>query len=94
MGGLMAILAFFAGQLAAEEKGLVSTASMSRYRSIRNLMFLAAGLFFVTVLPPFWTTEIEGTPIRFYFWILPLVVSRLQSSYEFRSQKKEIQRRR
>jgi uncharacterized membrane protein len=88
MGGLMAILAFFASQLAVEEKGLVSRSITGRFRAIRNYLFVSAGLFFVTALPQFWVWTIGGTPVRFYFWILPLIISRLKSSFEFQDKKK------
>jgi hypothetical protein len=88
MGGLMVILAFFASQLAAEEKNLVPQPVMARYRVIRNYLFVSAALFLVTILPQFWAFKIGGTSIRFYFWVLPLVVSLFRSSFEFQNHKK------
>nr|MDO8082102.1 TMEM175 family protein [Candidatus Freyarchaeota archaeon] len=81
MGGLMAIMAFFAHALSIEEKGLVSPLQMSRFKDIRNILFISAGLFFISVIPEFWIWTIEGTPIRFYFWLIPLVISWLRRAW-------------
>jgi hypothetical protein len=75
MTGLMLILALFTHQLAIEERGLVPKESMVRYKRLRDILFISAVLFGVTVLPAFWTIKFYGQPIRFYFWFIPLVVS-------------------
>ena len=73
--GLMAILALFTQQLAKEERGLVPKESIAMYKRARNILFISAALFAITILPPFWTTKLSGQPIRFYFWFIPLIVS-------------------
>ena len=75
MGGLMAILAFFNHELSVEEKRLVPQELLTRHRHARNVLFVSAGLFFLTVLPQFWSWQIDGVPLRFYLWFSPLVVS-------------------
>jgi uncharacterized membrane protein len=75
MGGLMAILAFFNHELSVEEKGLVSQALLPRHKRTRNVLFLQAGLFFVTALPQFWLWQLDDTPIRFYLWFGPLAIT-------------------
>jgi uncharacterized membrane protein len=75
MGGLMAILAFFNHELSVEEKRLIPQEVLARHKRARNLLFVSAGLFFLTVLPQFWSWQIDRVPLRFYLWFSPLVVS-------------------
>jgi len=75
MGGLMAILAFFNHELSVEEKRLVPQELQTRHKHARNVLFVSAGLFLLTTLPQFWSWQIDGTPLRFYLWFGPLVVS-------------------
>jgi len=82
MAGLMLILALFTQQLAREEKGLVPKALLTRYKRVRTLLFIAAVLFAITILPQFWTLRALGQPIRFYFWFIPLSISTIWSLSE------------
>jgi uncharacterized membrane protein len=75
MAGLMLILSLFTHQLAMEEKGLVPKDLLVRYKRVRNTLFISAALFAITVLPVFWTLRLHDLPIRFYFWVIPLVLS-------------------
>ncbi len=75
MGGLMAILAFFNYELSAEEKNLVPQEVLPRHKRIRNILFVSAGLFFLTALPQFWSWQIDKAPLRFYFWLSPLAIA-------------------
>ena len=78
MAGLMLILALFTHQLASEEKRLVPRELLRKYKFVRNTLLVSAGIFAVTILPIFWSVLIMGTPIRFYVWLLPLIVSWLR----------------
>jgi uncharacterized membrane protein len=82
LGGLMAILAFFTHSLTLEEKKLISQDLMSRYKRIRNYLFLTAGLFFLTALPEFWSWSFQDLPIRFYIWYAILPISWIRSFSE------------
>jgi hypothetical protein len=75
MTGLMLILALFTHQLSKEERGLVPKELIITYRRYRNILFISAGLFAITVLPLFWTFKVMNQPLRFYFWFIPLVLS-------------------
>ncbi len=82
LAGLTSIMGLLAHQLTIEERKLVKPELMSQYRRTRNVQFLAAFLFAVSALPPFWSWEILGTRARFLFWYATLVVlwmSRLSS---------------
>jgi hypothetical protein len=82
MTGLMLILALFTQELAKEERELVPKESLVRYKRVRDILFISAALFAITILPPFWTTKLLDQPIRFYFWFIPLIISSLQSLSE------------
>ncbi len=73
LAGIMAILGFFANELAIEERNLVPKSFLVRYKRTRNIFLSYAGVFLLTTLPPFWQYQIGGTPIRFVLWIIPLV---------------------
>lgn len=75
MAGLMIILALFAHQLAREERGLVPKESLAKFKRVRNMLFISAALFAITLLPLFWAFKLWNQPIRFYFWLIPLVLS-------------------
>jgi len=77
MMGLMLILALFTHQLAQEEKGLVPKESMKQFKRVGNTLYLSAALFAVSILPIFWSLKLDGQPIRFYFWFIPLILSSL-----------------
>jgi uncharacterized membrane protein len=80
LAGLTSIMGLFAHQLTIEERKLVKPELVGQYRHIRNVQYLAAFLFAVSALPPFWAWEILGTPTRFFLWYAILVfiwISRL-----------------
>jgi len=86
MAGLMLILALFTQQLAKEEKGLVPKESLASYAMVRNILFVSAALFAITVVPVFWDIKLLDQPIRFYFWFIPLIVSSARRISERRFQ--------
>jgi hypothetical protein len=75
LGGLMVISAFFYRELSIEEKKLVPQQSLARYRRTRDFHLMSAACFFLTALPQFWTLQIDGTPTRYYLWLVPLVIT-------------------
>jgi len=75
MGGLMAILAFFHHALSVEERGLIPQQLMGQHKHARNMFFISAGLFFLTILPQFWSWHIGNMPMRFYLWFVPLIIA-------------------
>ena len=75
MGGLMAILGFFNHELSVEEKRLIPQELLPRHKRTRNVLFVSAGLFFLTALPQFWSLQIDAVPTRFYLWLSPLAIS-------------------
>ncbi|HKM51139.1 MAG TPA: TMEM175 family protein [Candidatus Bathyarchaeia archaeon] len=85
MTGLMLILALFTHQLAREEKGLVPKEALTQYKRVRDVLFISGALFAITILPFFWAFKIQGLPIRFYLWFLPLVLSSIRRVSEHQS---------
>ena len=75
LGGLMVISGFFHHELSVEEKKLVPAESSSSYKRASRLLFISAAWFFLTALPQFWSLEIYDTPIRFYLWSGPVIIS-------------------
>jgi uncharacterized membrane protein len=70
VGSMNLILAYFTHELTVEEKGLLPGRLLRRYRLQRATTLVVALLFFVSILPIFWTVTIFGTPIRIILWIL------------------------
>jgi hypothetical protein len=79
MTGLMVILALFTRELSLEERGLVPKESLGQYKRGRDALLISGALFAITILPLFWSTQLLGQPIRFYFWFIPLVISSISS---------------
>jgi len=75
MTGLMLILALFTRQLSKEEKGLVPKDAMVKFKRVRDTLLISAALFAITVLPPFWNIRLYDQPLRFFFWVVPLILS-------------------
>lgn len=85
LAGLTAIMGLLAHQLTIEDRKLVEPELVSRYRRIRNVQYFAAILFAASALPPFWSWEIIGRPVRFYLWYAILAtswISRLTGRYK------------
>jgi uncharacterized membrane protein len=87
LAGLTFILGLFTHQLSIEERKLVKPELLHVYRRIRNTQYIAAGLFAVTALPPFWSWGIFGMPARIDLWYFILVfmwTSRLSGRFRRR----------
>jgi uncharacterized membrane protein len=86
MTGLMLILALFTRQLAKEEKSLVPKTKLGKFKRVRDTLLISAALFAISILPIFWTTQLYGQPLRFYFWVIPLILSSITPIFERRLQ--------
>jgi len=87
LAGLTFIMGLFSHQLTAQERKLIKPELLGSYRRIRNTQYIEAALFTITMLPPFWSWEIIGTPARFYLWYAILVfswISRLSGKFKKR----------
>ena len=72
IAGLVAIQGFFTHILSREEKGLVPSSLLHKYRIGRNAQLVLAAVFVFSILPQFWTTSILGLPLRIQIWWIPL----------------------
>ena len=75
LAGLVAIQGFFTHILSKEEKGLIPSTLLHKYRVGRNAQLLLSAVFVLSALPQFWTTSILGLPLRIQFWWIPLIGS-------------------
>jgi len=75
MAGLMTILALFLHQLSLEERKLLPHDIIGGYKRVRDELFISALLFGATVFPIFWAIRVWDIPLRFYVWLVPVVVS-------------------
>ena len=86
IGGIWAILAAFTHVLTTEEKKLLAPDLVRNYRQIRNAEVLVAAVFFVSLLPVFWT-EVGGTSLRYYLWAATFFIQRARTLYSRRVQR-------
>jgi uncharacterized membrane protein len=75
MGGMMFILGLLTHELSVEEKKLIPPRSVSKCKRLRNYFHFWAALFFLTIIPQFWSLKVLDIPLRFYFWVVPLFAS-------------------
>jgi uncharacterized membrane protein len=73
LAGLLTIIGLFYHVLSIEEKGLVTQDFAVRFRRARNLMFVFAGFFVITIAPQFSGWMILGYPVRFILWYIPII---------------------
>src|SRR5207245_10654363 len=83
IAGLVAIQGFFTHILSREEKGLVPSSLLHRYRIGRNAQLVLAAVFVFSILPQFWTTSILGLPLRIQICCMPIfgIVSLIDKNY-------------
>ncbi len=87
IGGIWAILATFTHVLTIEEKKLLAPDLVRNYRQIRNAEMIIAAIFFVSLLPVFWT-DVGGTSLRYYLWASTFFVQRARTLYSRRALKR------
>lgn len=75
LGGMMAILGFFALTLASEERGFVTKDFIEQFRREAYGLFVASGAFLISILPVFYTTSLGPLgPVRYYIWVAPIFI--------------------
>ena len=75
LAGLMMILALLTHLITSEERGLIKRELIGEHKLIRNINILSAALFLISLIPVFWSWTFDGTPLRFYLWGAPLVIT-------------------
>ena len=84
LGGLFLILGFLAGSIIADDK---AGEKKKHFILQRNTQLLGAAIFFVSILPIFWTLQIPigvGIPLRFILWIFTLFLHNIRRLLERR----------
>ncbi len=80
LGAIYAILASFNGLLSSEKRHLVEPSLHRKYRTMRNVQVVVAVIFWISILPEFFTTTtvVLGItlPARFVIWMLTFFLSR------------------
>jgi uncharacterized membrane protein len=75
LGAMFAILGGFTFTLADEERKLIPKGLIRQYRFEGVSWFVCGLLFALTALPIFFVIKLmNGDPIRYYLWIVPLLV--------------------
>jgi uncharacterized membrane protein len=74
LAGIMIILGLFTHMLIREENKLPAVRLISKQKRNRNALLMSAVLFLISTLPQFLVWRFEGTPIRIWFWYVPLIV--------------------
>ncbi len=73
LGVMFLILGVFTFILADEERKLIPDDLTAQFRKEAYGYLLAASCFFVSILPFFYTFELDGSgPVRYYIWLVPL----------------------
>jgi uncharacterized membrane protein len=74
MAALIITLTFFVHELTVEEKHLIKAELVEPTKRVRNSMILSAFLFLSTIAPQLWQWRIQNVPLRFYLWLIPLLI--------------------
>jgi hypothetical protein len=74
MAAVIITLTFFVHELTVEEKHLIKTELVEPTKRVRNSMILSAFLFLSTIAPQLWQWRIQNVPLRFYLWLIPLLI--------------------
>jgi uncharacterized membrane protein len=69
MGSLFLIIAFFTHELTIEERKLIPKELLRSYRLQRNMTIVVTALFYVSILPIFWSMAVFGFQVRFIIWM-------------------------
>jgi len=84
LGGLFLILGFLAGSIIADDK---AGEKKTHFILQRNTQLVGAAIFFISILPFFWTLQIpigSGIPLRFILWLFTLFLHSIRRLLEKR----------
>jgi uncharacterized membrane protein len=85
MGSIYLIIGYFSNQLAKEERKLVPKEMLRRFKLLRNAAIITTAIFFVSVLPIFWTYGVYGIPLRFFLWMGIFILRPVRRELETKS---------
>jgi len=85
MSAIFLVTAYFIGELTKEERKLIPRRLLRSYRLQAYGSLAAAALFLLSIIPIFWTLDIQGLPIRFVLWMGPFFVMAVRRGIERRT---------
>ena len=85
MSAIFVVTAYFIGELTKEERRLIPTRMLWSYKLQGYGSLAAAALFLISIIPIFWTLDIQGLPIRFVLWMGPFFVMVVRRGIERRT---------
>jgi uncharacterized membrane protein len=71
-GVTLLIMSAFAHIISIEEKQLVATTLITRYKTARTRVFLLSLMVFASLAVP-WDWTLYGVQVRFYVWTIPII---------------------
>ena len=88
LGVMMLMQALLCDEVSTEDRKLVPQDLIHPLKVERNAWFLCAGIFFLSAIPIFWSTEISGLALRYWIWIIPLSLAWVDRVYRLRLKKR------
>jgi uncharacterized membrane protein len=73
LGAMMIILGIFTFSVADQDRKLIPAELVGQFRAETATWLTTGSLYLVTVLPFFFTIEVDGTRLRYLFWAVPLL---------------------
>ena len=73
LGAMMIILGIFTFSVTDQEKKLIPAELVGQFRAETATWLITGSLYLVTVLPFFFTFEVDGTRLRYAFWGVPML---------------------
>ena len=83
VAGMMLMLGLFCNEIATKDRKLVPKDLIGAFRTERNGWFIASVIFFLSTIPIFWSVYVNGIPVRYLIWALPLVLVWAERLYTY-----------
>ncbi len=74
LGALMAILAFFSDRIAKNTSESIHPVEVRRHIAYRFILYSSAIILALSALPIFWDVSFLGIPLRYFIWVVPLML--------------------
>jgi uncharacterized membrane protein len=71
IGLIMLMQALLCNEIATKDRTLVSQNLINPFKAERNVLVFCALIFFISAIPIFWSTQIDGFALRYFIWVIP-----------------------
>jgi uncharacterized membrane protein len=71
IGMIMLMQALLCHEVATKDQKFVSQKLLRPFKAERNVLVFCSAIFFISALPLFWSTQINGFSLRYLIWIIP-----------------------